>query len=137
MSDKQSGIREGDPIYIESLLSYAEWRARMKKYPNTSHLDKPRVIYDFKVMGNDGQPNMKWRYQMGNNLAPGEIHTINLAIIKLQKEKGMFPEERKSFPKSDQQLKEEGLERAKEIKYPQHDSVRSGDGHWPGLPFTP
>ena len=104
MSDKQSGIREGDPIFVESLLSYAEWRARMKKYPNTSNLAQPREVFDFKP------GNMKWRHQMGNTLAPGEIHTINLALIKLRKERGLLPK---------------------------HDSVRSGDGHWPGLPFTP
>lgn len=47
MSDEQKkGLKEGPPIWVESLLSREEWIERVRKYP-TSHIPEPPA-YDEK-----------------------------------------------------------------------------------------
>lgn len=39
--EKKQGIKEGPPIWIESLMTRDEWKERCKKYPSTSTVSEP------------------------------------------------------------------------------------------------
>lgn len=70
MSDKPQGIKEGPPIWVESLMTRPEWRERKRKY-KTSIIDEP-VEYDASY-----HKGGKWRQGMGYSLSLEEIRNIN------------------------------------------------------------
>lgn len=67
---EQKKSTEGEPMYVESLMSPQEWQLRMMTYPSTSQAFFTRV--------NRNKTNsFKWRFGMGNTLSSTEIGNIN------------------------------------------------------------
>jgi len=55
MSDTQpKGIKEGPPIWVESLMTREEWKERYKKYSTSSEPEPPQWDKEFYKGG-------KWR----------------------------------------------------------------------------
>jgi hypothetical protein len=54
MSDKQKGIKEGPPIWVESLMNVQEWKERVKKYPTSTLPEPPSYDKEYYKGG-------KWR----------------------------------------------------------------------------
>lgn len=55
MSDKPKGIKEGPPIYVESLMTLQEWKERHKQFPDTSSQREPPSYTK------EAYPGGKWR----------------------------------------------------------------------------
>lgn len=70
MSDQKKQSTEGEPMYVESLMTPTEWQERMKRYPNTS------TEYFTRVNRNKTN-SFKWRFNMGGTLSSTEIANIN------------------------------------------------------------
>jgi len=51
---QQKGIKEGPPIWVESLMTREEWKERYKKYPTSSVPEPPQYIKEYYKGG-------KWR----------------------------------------------------------------------------
>jgi hypothetical protein len=77
MSEKQ-GIKEGFPIWVESLMNAEEWRERHRKYPTTSTI-KQSISYNPEY-----HKGGKWRAGMGKTLTSSEIDFTNKTIDKLR-----------------------------------------------------
>lgn len=78
MSEQQKQSPEGEPMYIESLMTPEEWQQRMIRYPSTSHQYFTRV--------NRHKTNsFKWRFGMGKTLSTTEIGNINGNLDYLRK----------------------------------------------------
>lgn len=77
MSDKKAeGIKEGAPIWVESLLSSEEWVASRKQHPNTHHLkDKPTFF----------KSEYEWRWRMGAGIPEDERNLINKRLDDMRK----------------------------------------------------
>jgi hypothetical protein len=74
MEKKQS--TEGDPMFVESLMTVQEWRERMRKY-------KTSLSYE---EGHKLKPNLfKWRYRMGQGFPLSEIKLFNERLDTLLK----------------------------------------------------
>lgn len=71
-------IQEGPPIWVESLMTAEEWKARYKSGLESSTVPEP-IQYD---------PNRhrggKWRAGMGPALTPEEIKIFNKGIDQLR-----------------------------------------------------
>lgn len=77
MSDKKKGIQEGDPIWIESILSKKEYAETSKKFPSTFTKGyEPPMFF---------KSEFEWRYRMGSSLSLDEIKNINSNIDYLLK----------------------------------------------------
>lgn len=74
-------MKEGKPIWVQSLLSDEEYRECARKYP--------------EVFGNDNKApamfdcDFKWRYGMGDPLSPQEIKIINDRLAFVLKRAGL------------------------------------------------
>lgn len=77
MSNEQKRIQEGPPIWVESLMTPEEWKARYKMWVSSS-THKEVVQYD---------PNYhkggKWRAGMGEGFTIAEIQEYNRKIDQL------------------------------------------------------
>lgn len=82
MSEGKKGIQEGPPLYMETLLSWDEWRSNLKNY-KTCHLEMPRTLSEFKA------GEFKCRYRMGGGLDEAEILLINNRLHKMRQEAGV------------------------------------------------
>lgn len=60
-------MKEVKPIWIESIMSDADYKAYSKKYPSICNGVKPSIF----------ECDFKWRYQMGNSPSEEEIKVIN------------------------------------------------------------
>lgn len=73
---------EGLPMYVESLLTPAEWKENMKKYPSTCHL-----TYDY---AHREKPNtFKWRKGMGAVIPLQERENYNKNLDLIFKNAGL------------------------------------------------
>ena len=70
MSEKK-GIKEGPPIWVESIMNPAEYKESHKKFPSTT-LTSMAPPYEENYHSGG-----KWRAGMGGNLYPHEIRNIN------------------------------------------------------------
>lgn len=77
MSEKKQSI-EGKPMYVESLLTDAEYKECAHKYPNTYNFDR----YQLETYHTN---NFKWRHKMGDVLSTPEIVVINLRLETILK----------------------------------------------------
>jgi hypothetical protein len=68
-------IKEGPPIWVESLMSYDEIRHYRKIY--NTYVKKFIMIADFRF-------HQRWRYGMGSHLLMEERENFNLNIEKLR-----------------------------------------------------
>ena len=69
MSDKPKGIQEGPPIWVESILTREQWKARCKIYQTSNKPESPE--YD-ETCYKGG----KWRAGMGNMLNEASMMQI-------------------------------------------------------------
>lgn len=65
---ERKGIKEGPPIWVESLMTPEEWKQSVIKYPATCHLKNPPMFF---------KSDMEWRWHMGKGLEQWEINNIN------------------------------------------------------------
>lgn len=75
MSEK--GIKEGPPIWVESLMTAAEWRERHKKFPTSPEKEPPQ----FNPKHYEGG---RWRAGMGSTLSKEQIEKINKGIDEIR-----------------------------------------------------
>ena len=66
----------GDPIWVESVLTDAEYKECAKKYPSTYDKGpiKPAMF----------ECEFKWRYRMGAGMTPSELRVYNQRIASLE-----------------------------------------------------
>lgn len=67
-------MKEGKPIWVESLLTKQEWKECKRKYPSSYNLPEPPPEFEC---------DFKWRKNMGGYLTPEQIENINTGIDKL------------------------------------------------------
>jgi hypothetical protein len=68
-------MKEGEKIYVESLLSDDEYKTCAKLYPNTYSSGNKKPAY-FKS-------EMMWRYRMGSSYTLEQIKSTNKALNDL------------------------------------------------------
>ena len=71
-------IKEGPPIWVESLMTAEEHKECHRKYPSTVVTKEP-VPYDASY-----HKGGKWRDGMGKGFTPDEIRSFNRGIDKLR-----------------------------------------------------
>lgn len=71
---EKQGIKEGPPIWVESLMTDEEIEQCRKKY--NTYTDK------FKMVSFD--KHERWRYGMGRGLSSTEIKNVNTNLEKLR-----------------------------------------------------
>ena len=81
MSEKK-GIKEGPPIWVETLLSSEEWKQNTVNYPSTCHLKTAPMFF---------KSDFEWRYRMGKNLDEKEVLNVNNNIEYLMKNADVPP----------------------------------------------
>ena len=62
-------MKEGKPIWVESLLTDEEYRQCAKKYP-TTYSNGPNKVPEFEC-------EFKWRHRMGGYCTPEEVALSN------------------------------------------------------------
>lgn len=77
MSENQ-GIKEGPPIWVESLMTPTEWKERYKKFPSSQAKEPPQYNPTHYKGGT-------WRAGMGRVLSAEEIIRTNKGIDELRK----------------------------------------------------
>lgn len=70
-------MKEGEPIWVESLLSDKEYVETAKKYPNTFPKGNKKVAF-FEC-------EVKWRWGMGANVSAEEIKRVNSRLDEMRK----------------------------------------------------
>lgn len=75
MSEVKQGIKEGPPIWVESLMTAEEIEECRKKY--STYSDKFKMV--------DFDTHERWRYGMGRGLSATEIKNVNTNLEKLRK----------------------------------------------------
>jgi len=73
---------EGLPMFVESLMTSAEWRENMKRYPNTCHIS-------FDHAHREKPNSMQWRKGMGAIVPKAERDNINANLDYLMKNAGL------------------------------------------------
>lgn len=73
--EKVKGLEVGPPLWVESLMTREEWKARYKLYPSSTIPNPPP---EFPC-------EFPWRKGMGNLLSQKEIDIINVRIDNLKK----------------------------------------------------
>jgi hypothetical protein len=68
-------MKEGKPIWAESLLTPREWKENSKKY-STYSLDEPPAFF---------KGEFQWRYRMGGGFSEEEIRITNALIDEVLK----------------------------------------------------
>ena len=68
MSTEKKGIKEGPPIWVESLLTPAEHAECAKKYTTYVKGSKPVEMFSCEF---------RWRYRMGRGMTPEELKAFN------------------------------------------------------------
>ena len=61
-------MQEGKPIWVESLMTDAEYKETAKKFPSLFRRDTKYPMFECEV---------KWRYRMGEGFTSDEIKIIN------------------------------------------------------------
>ena len=70
-------MKQGDPIWVESLLTREEWKECKQKYPSSYNLPEPPAEFECEF---------KWRKGMGSTLSPDKIRRINERIDTMMRE---------------------------------------------------
>jgi hypothetical protein len=75
-------MEQGNPIWVESLLSDKEYAEQAKIYPAMySNGNKPPAMFECEF---------KWRYRMGLTLLPNEIKLINTRLDAVLAKAGLL-----------------------------------------------
>lgn len=75
MSDQKKRIEEGPPIWVESIMTPEEWKARFKTWSGTH---REVIQYDSNY-----HKGGKWRAGMGKGFTPEEIADFNKKLANL------------------------------------------------------
>lgn len=77
MSEQEKQSTIGPPMWVESLMTLAEWKENVIKYPNTCKLKTPPLRSDPKY-------KLYWRDGMGGSVPKHEADRMNAGLEKLR-----------------------------------------------------
>jgi hypothetical protein len=79
-------MQEGEKIWVESLMTDAEYKATAKKFPEMFKRDTKYPIFECEV---------KWRYKMGEGYTSDEIKSINTRLDDVKRRANIKTNEKK------------------------------------------
>ena len=77
MSEVKRQSAEGPPMWVESLMTLAEWKQNCVLYPQTCRLKEP-------PQKSDPRYKLYWREGMGASVPKAEADKLNAGIEKLR-----------------------------------------------------